>query len=111
MIHDYEAELILKDGRMPIFHAAYTVPYKLREKVKEKLDRLTNEKIIEPIKYSQWVSPIVIVSKPNGEVRICLDGKASLNKCVEFNHYPSLLIEDIFAEFANCKLFCVCDCD
>lgn len=108
-ITGFEVDLVLKPEKTPVFHAAYTVPFKLRDKVDVELKRLCHEKILEPIKYSQWASPIVIAAKSNGEIRVCLDGKASLNKCLEFAHYPLPLIEDIFAEFANCRYFSVID--
>ncbi|XP_036342443.1 uncharacterized protein K02A2.6-like [Rhagoletis pomonella] len=109
VIRDFEVDLVLKENKTPVFHAAYTVPFKFREKVSLELDRLCKEEILEPIEYSQWASPIVIVAKSNGEIRICLDGKASLNKCLEFSHYPLPLVDDIFADFANCKYFSVID--
>ncbi|XP_053960352.1 uncharacterized protein K02A2.6-like [Anastrepha ludens] len=109
VIRNFEVDLVLQENKTPVFHAAYTVPFKLREKVGQELERLCKEEILEPVQYSQWASPVVIVAKPNGEIRICLDGKASLNKCLEFAHYPLPLVEDIFAEFANCKYFSVID--
>ena len=55
-------------------HAARKVTVALREKVKAELDRMEKLNVInkedEPTK---WVNSMVVVPKPNGAVRICLD--------------------------------------
>lgn len=108
-IDGFEAELVLKEGKTPIFHSAYSVPFKLRDKVDAELKRLCDEKVLEPIKHSQWASPVVVVPKSNGDIRICLDGRAALNKCIQTEHYPLPVIDDIFVSLANCKFFSVID--
>lgn len=108
-IEGFEAELLLKDNVNPIFHAAYGVPFKLRDRVEKELNRLCQEKILIPIKYSRWASPIVVVPKSNGEIRICIDCKVTINPYVRTEHYPLPKIEEIFSQLANCKVFCVID--
>lgn len=108
-ISGFEADLVLKEGKTPIFHAAYDVPFKLKEKVESEIKKLCFENVLEPIKYSQWASPIVIVPKSNGSIRICLDGKVTLNKCIQTEHYPLPVIDDIFPSLSNCKFFSVID--
>ena len=36
---------------------------------------------------TKWVNPAIVVRKPNGDVRICLD-PVDLNKAVKREHYP-----------------------
>ena len=49
-------------------------PFTQREKVKEELDRMERHGVIrrgeEP---TEWVSSLVVVEKPIGKVRLCLD--------------------------------------
>lgn len=61
-IKGFEAELVLKSD-VPIFKKAYDVPYRLRDKVVDYLNKLEKEKVITPIKTSEWASPVVIVMK------------------------------------------------
>lgn len=66
----------------PIFKKAYDVPYRLKEKVSSYLDKLEREKVITPIDTSVWASPIIIVIKKNGEIRLVIDCKVSINKAI-----------------------------
>ena len=108
-IEGYEVDIVLKENSIPIFHAPYNVPYKLRDKVSVEINRLVSEKILIPVKRSRWASPVVIVPKSNGDIRMCVDCKVTINKCIESEHYPLPKLEDIFAKLSNCKVFCVID--
>ena len=54
----------------PIFHKARPVPYALREKIEQDLERLEKAGTIEPVQYSEWATPIVPVMKSDGTVRV-----------------------------------------
>ena len=49
-----------------------------------KLDELLKEEIIEevPSGPTEWVSPLVIVPKPDGDIRICVDMRKA-NEAIE----------------------------
>ncbi len=52
------------------------IPFHVREKVKAELEQLENSDIIERVPESQptpWVSPVVVVPKKDGGVRLCVD--------------------------------------
>ena len=46
---------------------------------------------------SSHVNPMVVVKKPNGDVRICLD-PVDLNKVVQREHYPLKTAEEVAAK-------------
>ena len=49
------------------------IPLLRRKKVKAELQKLLDWDIIEKVeKPSSWVSPIRLVEKPNGQVRLCV---------------------------------------
>lgn len=104
----YKAELLIENCT-PIFHKAYNVPMGIRSRVEAELDRLVKENVLEPVKYADWASPIVIVPKPNGEIRICIDCSMTINKRLITQHHPLPNVEEIFASLSNCSLFCVID--
>ena len=92
----YEAVLLMADF-VPVFHPAYNVPMRARGKVEVELEGLVHEGILTPTKYAHWVSPIVVVSKPNGEIRICFDCSVTINRYLITHHTPLPNVEEIFA--------------
>ena len=55
--------------------------------VKEEIDKLLECGFIYPVPYSEWVFPIVVVSKKNGKLRICQDFR-KLNSAIRKDYFP-----------------------
>lgn len=108
-IRHFKAKLNLIDEAKPIFFKPYTVPYGLREAVENEIKRLCSLGIIYPVRHSAWASPVVIVNKPDGSIRMCVDCKVTINKYLLTDHYPLPRMDDILASLANAKYFCVLD--
>ena len=61
----------VKDNVKPVVRK---VPHALKPKLEKELKRMVDLDIIEPIeKPTDWLNGLVIVEKPNGKLRICLD--------------------------------------
>ena len=101
----FKPHITLKDDVAPIFHKARPVPYSLREKVDKELDKQVGAGILKKVERSEWASPVVIVPKPDGSVRICSDYKVSINKVVEDTPYPLPTADDIFSTLAGGQAF------
>lgn len=101
-----EMEIKLKENVKPFVQAApRIVPLPLLDKLKKKLERLIYLKIIVPVeKYTQWVSPIVVVPKTDNTVRICCD-YTQINKSVLRAHFPILKVEFTLAMLKGSKCF------
>ncbi|MCY3927857.1 MAG: retroviral-like aspartic protease family protein [Acidobacteria bacterium] len=99
------ATIQLDASAKPSFCKARTVPYSLRGKIEEELDRLVKQGVIEPITFSEWAAPIVPVLKKDGTVRICGDYKLSVNQASKVDSYPLPKIDDLFASLAGGKSF------
>ncbi len=50
--------------------------------IKHDIDKLLATRFIQPIKEATWLSPIVVVTKKNGKLKICVDFK-KLNKATK----------------------------
>jgi hypothetical protein len=94
----------LKDGVMPIQQRQYRLNPKYSLKVKEELEKLLEAGFIYPVKHSEWVSSIVIVSKKVGadgvaKIRVCQDYR-KLNGATKKDFYP-LPFTDIILDHAT----------
>lgn len=50
------------------------MPFSLRDKLGQKLDELLGLDVIEKAEgLTPWVSPVVVVPKPNGDIHLCVD--------------------------------------
>ena len=89
----------------PKFCKARTVPYTLRAKVDQELDRLQKEGIISPVTNSPWAAAVVPVVKPNNKLRLCGDYKLTVNRAARLDTYPIPTLDDLFSGLAQGKVF------
>lgn len=75
-----KVSLILKPDTTLVKRKAKPVPYGTRVKVEEELDKFLSLGLIKPIVYSEWAAPIMVILKPNGNSRLCVDYSTVLNK-------------------------------
>ena len=69
-----ECKITLEDNAVPKICTARKVPFALKEKVRSKLNEMEQMGIIEKVSVpTNWVHPIVVANKPNGDIRICMD--------------------------------------
>ncbi|XP_044741879.1 uncharacterized protein K02A2.6-like [Chrysoperla carnea] len=102
-------KLELKEDATPVFLPPRTVPFALHRKVEEEIAKLEQENIIEKVEFSQWGTPLVVVPKANGEIRICADYKNTVNKHLKETHYPIPKIDEIINSTHGSEYFCVLD--
>ncbi|XP_055903972.1 uncharacterized protein K02A2.6-like [Eupeodes corollae] len=101
--------LKIKEKTKPIYVREREVPFALREKVEKELDELENDGIISKVNTSDWGSPLVIIPKPDGKVRLCVDYKVGVNPQLETAHYPIKRIDELLNQLRNSKYFCRLD--
>jgi len=89
--HLTEMLLVLKDDR-PVVYRPYRISYKEREQVRGIIDELKEADIVEDSE-SPYASPILLVKKKTGDVRMCVDYR-ELNKKTVPDKYPLPRIDD-----------------
>ena len=89
----------------PVIHPPRKVPFTLLPKLKHELERMEQlgaiEKVDQP---TEWVNSIVIVEKPDGNLRICLDPK-DLNRAVKREHFQLPTATEITSKLTGAKVF------
>ena len=101
----YKAKIHVDANVTPKFFKARSIPYAMRAKIEEELEKLKQQGILEPIAYSEWATPIVPVLKPDCSVRICGDFKITVNTAAKLEKYPIPRIEDLFATLGEGKSY------
>ena len=93
--HTYHIEL--NDNAKPVVSPSRRIPHSLKPKVKMELDRMLEMNIIEQVERpTDWVNALVVVEKPNGKLRLCLDPRP-LNQAIKRHYFPMPTAEDIFS--------------
>ena len=70
----------------PIRTAPYRIPQKLEEAVNDEIEKMLEMEVIRPSQ-SPWSSGVVIVPKPDGSIRFCVDYR-KLNQVTKMDAYP-----------------------
>ena len=80
------------------------LPFSVRNKVSDELQKLEASGIIEKVNSSEWVSPIVVSVKKSGKLRICIDLR-EVNKSIIPDKYPLPKIDELFNELCGATVF------
>ena len=73
------------------------------------IDSLQKRGIIEPVQGpTPWVSPLVIVPKPSGAVRLCVD-MCRANKAIICQRHPIPTVDEVMLDLNQSTVFCKLD--
>ncbi|GFR20676.1 transposon Tf2-6 polyprotein [Trichonephila clavata] len=104
-----EGKLKLRPGVKPIFCRVQTVPFALKGRVENEIDRLEREGIIEKVESSEWATPVFLVVKTDGSIRLCADYSVTLNTNLIVPQHPLPKLEEIFGSLNEGKQFAKLD--
>ena len=102
---DVQVCLSVRPGAQPTFCRHRSVPYALKGAIEQEIEKLEKEGVLEPVRYSEWATPLVAVTKADGGMRLCGDYKVTVNPSLEADKYPMPTPEDLFATLAGGKKF------
>ena len=80
----------------PIRSRPYPTPYSMREVIKSEVDKMLELGVVEKSD-SPYASPVVLVKKPDGSNRFCIDFRR-LNRVTVFDAEPMTRSDDIFVK-------------
>ena len=106
-LHGECVKLHIDPSVPPIARKHVQVPLHLRDKVAKEIRRLESADIIEKVTGpTEWVSPMVVVSKPKNpsEIRICVDMREP-NKAILRTRYVTPTIDELICDLRAATVF------
>ena len=99
-ITEHEIKLMTDE---PVRSKPYPVPHAMKDTMKSEIDSMLKLGIIVPIE-SPYASPVVMVKKPDGSNRFCIDYR-KLNRITQFDAEPVGNPDEIFARLSKGRYF------
>ena len=93
---NFQLKLHVDESVTPSAQAMRRIPFSRKQKVVEKLEKVNGP--------TSWINPLVVVEKPNGDVRICLDMRQA-NRAILREKHPVPTIEETLQEMSGAKVF------
>lgn len=97
----------VKPGVMPIKQRYYPRNPAMQEIINKEVENMLAEDIIEP-SFSEWSSPVVLVKKPSGKYRFCVDYR-QVNANSKKDAYPLPHISGILDKLREAKYISTID--
>ncbi len=108
-IEEEVVELYIREDIQPIYRKYYQVPFAYDNIVKETIQEQEKKGILVRVERGEWASPIVLVPKPDGSIRICIDPSKTFNTYLVYDHYPLPIIDDLFVQIGGHNWYCLID--
>jgi len=102
-ITNVSEHVIQLNSTEPIKGRAYSLPHSLRETLNKEIDNMLATGIIEE-STAAYVSPVVMVEKPDRTKRVCVDYRR-LNCVTVFDPEPMPASKEIFAKLSGDRFF------
>jgi hypothetical protein len=90
----------MKPQTQPFQHKLRNIHPKLEPTIKKELNKLLTAKIIFPVRHTQWVSNLVLVSKKSGEIQLYVNFQ-NLNRTNDKDNYPVPPMEQILQQVSG----------
>ncbi|PFX14704.1 Uncharacterized protein K02A2.6 [Stylophora pistillata] len=104
-LRGFQAKLHLDTSVKPVAQKLRPPPYGPRDKIEQKLKELVKYDIIEPVEGpTPWVSPFVVVPKPSGDIRLCVERRKA-NEAIVRERNPIPTVDDMLYQLNGSKVF------
>ena len=98
----------MKEDAKPRKQRPYTYNENFAKKIKEEIDKLLEAEFIYEIEHTEWVSPIVVVPKKNGKLRVCVNLK-QVNAATIRDNYPLPITDHVLERVAGKEAYSFLD--
>lgn len=97
-------EISIDESVQPVVQAYRPVAVALEQLVEDKLNDWIKLGIVEPVASSKWISPLVVVPKGEGEIRLCVDMRRA-NQAVMRERFVMPTLENLLPKLHNSKFY------
>ena len=108
-VHATEHRIDLNPGSKPVHAQPYRAGPRAREMETQEVYRMLKAGVIEPAS-TEWASPVVLVPKPDGTMRFCVDYR-KLNEMTIRDTYPLPRMDECIDSLGNARIFSTLDCN
>ena len=104
-LKDFEVKLHIDQSVPSVAQPARRIPFHMRKKVSAALEQLEQQGIIEKVQGpTPFVSPLVVIPKKDGDVRLCVDMRMA-NKAIHRERHPTPTVDDLIHAMNGAKVF------
>ena len=107
--HATSHRIDLIPGAKPVHVPPYRAGARAREAESTEVQRMLKAGVIEPAN-SEWESPVVLVPKPDGSMRFCIDYRR-LNALTIRDSYPLPRMDECIDSLGDAQVFSTLDCN
>jgi hypothetical protein len=106
-VHSTVHRIQLTPGAKPAYSQHYRAGAKAREAESAEIQRMLKAEVIEPAT-SEWASPVVLIPKPDGSMRFCIDYRR-LNAVTVRDSYPLPRMDECIDSLGDASVFSTLD--
>ena len=104
-LKDHAVKLHIDNNVTPIAQPPRKIPFHMRQQVTAALEKLELQGIIEKVDGpTPWISPLVVIPKKDGDVRICVDMRMA-NRAILRERHPTPTVDDLVHTLNGAKVF------
>ena len=104
-LKNYQAKIHIDPNVTPVAQHTRRIPFAMHEKLEAKIHELLRDDIIEPVEGpTPWLSPLVIIPKPSGDIRICVDMRQA-NTAVIRERHPIPTVDEVIQRMNGSTVF------
>ena len=110
-LKNYQLKLHIDPQVIPVVQKMRRIPFTLEDKVTAKVNELLANDIIERVEGpTTWISPVVVVPKPSGDIRLCVEMRIA-NEAIVRESLPIPTVDEVLESLNGstvCFLSLIC---
>ena len=104
-LKDFEVKLHIDESVPPVAQPPRRIPFHMRQKVSDALAKLERDGITEKVSNATpWISPLVVIPKKDGDVRLCVDMRMA-NRALQRERHPTPTVDDLIHTLNESTVF------